>query len=112
MTLRWVELALGWLAVLLAAAIAAFTYYGGFIAPGSEARDLLGFGCVVTLIALGVTVDSMLNWMAGKIVLALATLAFLGITAISFVSFLYLPAILTLLATVLAFARSAARRTP
>jgi len=105
MSLSRVELILGWLAVLLGAAVAAFTYYGAFIDSHSIQRDLVVFGVVLGMIAVGVTADGLFRWPLGRILLGVATLALLAITAISFVSFLYAPALLAIGATVLAFVR-------
>ncbi|HLY31616.1 MAG TPA: hypothetical protein VKQ36_11345 [Ktedonobacterales bacterium] len=107
-----VELVLGWLAVLVAASIVAFSYFGGFIAQESVQRDLLGFGAVLGSMALGVTLDSLLDWLPGRVLLGLATLVFLAITAISFISFLFVPAALAVAATVPAFVHPALRHTP
>ena len=41
MALNRVELLLGWLAVILAGAVVAYTYFGGFIAPDSVQPDLI-----------------------------------------------------------------------
>ena len=105
MSLNRLELALGWLAVLLGAAVAAFTYHGNFIAPDSVQRDLVVFGVVLAAVAVGVTADSLLSWPIGKVLLGAATLALLVIAAISFVVFLFAPTLLALVATILAFAR-------
>src|SRR5579862_374105 len=107
MALRWVELLLGWLAILTSAAIAVYIYIylGAAIPTESLKSDLLGFGAVVAVMALGVTLDSLLNWLPGRVLLGLATLAFLAITAFSFISFFFLPAFLAVATTILAFVR-------
>lgn len=115
MTLNRLELLLGWLAVLLSVAIAAFTYFSGLIAPFAVQTDLLGFGVIVGAMALGVTLDGvfggLIGWV-GKVLLTLATLALLGIAAISFVIFFFVPALLAVGATILAFARPFVRQVP
>ncbi|HLY29406.1 MAG TPA: hypothetical protein VKQ36_00130 [Ktedonobacterales bacterium] len=109
---RLIEFVMGWLAILLAAAIAAYTFFGGFIEAGSVKSDLLIFGGVLAVMALGVTIDVLPGWWPGRLLLGLGTLAFLAITAISFIALLFVPAILALLATIAAFVRPFVRQTP
>lgn len=105
MSLQRLELLFGWLAVVLGGAVLAFTYYGNFIAADSIQRDVLVFRSVLGVLALGVSLDGLFGWLVGRLLLVLATLALLVITAISFISFLYPPAFLALGAAILAFAR-------
>jgi|GEM_PF-2528762 hypothetical protein len=109
MGLNCVELLLGWLAIILAGTVAAFTYFGGFIEPDSVQRDLIGFGVILLSIALGVTADGVFDFLPGRLLLALATLVFAVIAVISFVLFLLPPAALAVGATLLAFVRPYAR---
>ena len=50
--LRIVELAFGWLAVILGAALLAFINTGGFIAPDSVAQDVIGFSIILVVLAI------------------------------------------------------------
>jgi hypothetical protein len=53
MALNRVELLLGWLAVILAGAVAAYAYFGGYIAPDSVQSDLIGVAVILLTLALG-----------------------------------------------------------
>lgn len=105
MALNRVELLLGWLAVILAGAVAAYTYFGGYIAPDSVQSDLIGFAVILLALALGVTVDGVIGFLPARMLLGLATLAYCGIAAISFLTFLLPSAFLALGATFIAFFR-------
>jgi hypothetical protein len=88
MALNRVELLLGWLAVILAGAAAAYTYFGGFIAPDSVQRDLIGFAVILLALAMGLTVDGVFGFLPGRVLLGLATLVYCGVAASSFITFL------------------------
>lgn len=102
------ELALAWVAAILTAAVALYTYLGGFIAPQSVTVDLLGAALILAAIALGAALDVASNggarWV-GLILLTGGTLALAFVAAISFVLFLLPPAALALVATALAYIR-------
>ncbi|HEU0028446.1 MAG TPA: hypothetical protein VFQ25_15140 [Ktedonobacterales bacterium] len=108
-----IELAAGWLAVALGVAIALFTWMGGFIEPQSVFADLFGFGVILLLIAIGVTLDAAAPTLAARIVarvlLTAGTLLLLGVTVISFVALLFAPALLAITATLLAYTRGEPR---
>jgi hypothetical protein len=105
MGLNHIELLLGWLAILVAVAVAALAYVGGFIAPGSVEPDLIGLAVILLALAIGVTVDSIVDFLPARILLGLATLV-LGMAAIvSFLVLLVLSALLAAGATLLAFVR-------
>jgi len=102
---RLIELVLGWLAAILDGAVAAYIYFGGFIAPDSVQRDLIGFGALLLALVVGVTLDSVFDVLIGRLLLAVATLLLAVISLTSFIAFL-LPAVpLTVGATMLAFFR-------
>ncbi|HEY7976424.1 MAG TPA: hypothetical protein VID72_13835, partial [Ktedonobacterales bacterium] len=80
------ELAAGWLAVLLGVAIALLVWQSGMISPGAVVVDLLGFGVILALIAVGVTLDAAVTpsraaRIAGWALLAAGTLLLLYVTA-------------------------------
>jgi hypothetical protein len=108
-----IELVAGWLAVGLGVAIALYTWLGGFIEPQSVFADLFGFGLILLLIAVGVTLDSAAPTRAARIVartlLTTGTLLLLGVTVISFVAFLFAPALLAIVATALAYTHGESR---
>lgn len=91
--------------MVLGGAVLAFIYYGNFIAPDSTQRDVLVFSGVLGALALGVSLDGLFGWLVGRLLLALATLALLAITVVSFVSLLFPSAFLALGAAILAFVR-------
>jgi hypothetical protein len=102
---NYLELLLGWLAILVAGAVAALTYVGGFIAASSVEPDLIGLSIILLAMAIGVTVDSLFDFLPARILLALATV-FLAIAAmVSFLALLVLSACLAAGATLLAFTR-------
>jgi hypothetical protein len=102
-----IELAAGWLAIGLGVVIALYTWLGGFIAPQSVFADLFGFGLILLLIAVGVTLDAAAPTLTARVVarvlLTIGTLLLLGVTVISFVAFLFAPALLAIVATALAY---------
>jgi hypothetical protein len=102
---NYVELLLGWLAILVAGAVAVLTYAGGFIAPGSVEPDFIGLAVILLAIAIGVTVDSLVDFLPARIVLGLATLLLAMVAVVSFLAFLVLSALLAAGATLLAFIR-------
>jgi hypothetical protein len=85
-----VELLLGWLAVVLASAVVAYTNYmsNGFvavnIAPDTLHLFLVGFGAIMLCLAVGVTLDGLFDLLAGRVLLVLATLIFAMGTALLF----------------------------
>lgn len=103
--MKRVEFVLGWLAAVLIGAEIAYILIGGFVAPQSAGADLVLFGVPTALLAVGVTLDTARNSLAGRWLLTLATLFVLGLTAISFLASLFIPAAAALVATVLAYAR-------
>jgi hypothetical protein len=103
------ELLCGWLAALLASAVAVFIRYGGYIAPASTALDLIILGVLLAALALGVTLDVERDSRTGRLLLALATALFAVNIAISRSTLLLLPLLLALTATTLAFTRPHAR---
>ena len=105
MALRLIQLVLGWLAVILAGPVVAFIYFGGYIAPDAVRVDLIGSGVLLLALAVGVTTDSIFDFLPGRILLALATLVYTAIAATSFVLFLLPSAGLAILATAIAFIR-------
>jgi hypothetical protein len=110
-----IDLAAGWLAVLLGAAIALFTWVGGFIAPQSVFVDVFIFGLILLLIAVGVTLDAVAPTPAARVVarviLTTGTFLLVGVTAISFIAFLFAPALLAFVATLFAYTPGAPRPT-
>lgn len=100
-----IELLLGWLAVIIAGAVAAQLYFGGFIAPDSVQPDLIGIALILLTMAIGVTLDGIFDLLPGRVLLLLATIAYFGVAAISFIEFLLPSAGLAIGATLLAFLR-------
>ena len=84
--LRIVELAFGWLAVILGAALLIFSYAGGFIASESVVQDVVGFSIILAVLALGVTLDYFFSALATWLLLAVGALAVLVVASISFIS--------------------------
>ncbi len=84
-------------------------WLGGFIASQAVVVDLLVYGLMLLLVALGVTLDLLAPTMATSVValvmLTLGTLTLTGWFAISFIVTFGLPALLAILATALAFIR-------
>jgi hypothetical protein len=105
MGLNYLELLLGWLAIFVAGAVAALAYYGGFIDPSSVQLDLIVLTVILLAMAIGVTVDSIFDFLPARILLGVATIAFGVIAAVSFLVLLVLSALLAAGATVLAFTR-------
>jgi predicted MFS family arabinose efflux permease len=85
-----VELVLGWLAILLASGVVAYTNFveNGFsvrnIAPDTLHWALLGFGVLMLGLALGVTLDGVFDLLPGRVLLVISTLIFAVITALLF----------------------------
>jgi hypothetical protein len=106
---RAIELAAGALTVIAGVAIMLPIWLGGFIAPQSVVADLLAYGMMLLLVALGVTLDVLAPTIAVKIValvmLTLGALALAGWFVISFIISFGLPALLALIATALAYVR-------
>jgi predicted branched-subunit amino acid permease len=102
---NYVELLLGWLAILVAGAVAVLTYVGGFIAASSVEPDFIGLAVILLAMAIGVTVDSLVDFLPARIVLGLATLLLAMVAVVSFLAFLVLSALLAAGATLLAFIR-------
>lgn len=99
------ELILGWLAAVLFGGEMVYIFVGGFVAPQSAVADLVLFGGIAVLLAVGVTLDTVRDSLAGRWLLTLATLAMLGLTAISFLASLFVPAVAALLAAIFAYVR-------
>lgn len=104
-SLRWYEFATGWLAVLIGAAVAWFTWQAGFIAPNAVRQDLIGAAVMLGLIALSVTLETLTSSLLARIVLAVAALAWCVVVTSSFLLVLLPSGGLALLATTLAFMR-------
>ena len=84
------ELIFGWLSVLISAAVLIFSYAGGYIAPESVGQDMIGFSAVLTLLALGVTLDYFFSSRTTRILLVVGALAMLAIVLISLISYMLL----------------------
>lgn len=116
--LRRLELLFGWLAIILSCGVVAYTNFvaGGFspatIAPDTVHRFLIGFGVVMLALAIGVTLDGVFDLLTGRLLLALATLAFAVFTAYLFdYGFFFWPSVLLAAgATMIAFVRHAVSR--
>lgn len=110
---RGIELALGALAVISGAVIMGSIWLGGLIAPESVFPDVIGYGLMLLVVALGVTLDVLAPTGATKavalILLTLGTMALLGWFAISFIVSFGAPAILALIVTALAYIRLSER---
>lgn len=104
-SLRWYEFAAGWLAVLIGAAVAWYTWQGGFIAPDSVQKDLIWAAVMLGLIALSVTLEVFMSSLLARILLTVAALAWCVVVTSSFLTFLLPSGGLALLATTLAFMR-------
>lgn len=113
---RAIELAAGALAIISGVAIMLSIWQGGFIAPQSVIADLLAYGMMLLLVALGVTLDVLAPTMAAKVValvmLTLGALTLTGWFAISFIVMFGIPALLAIIATVLAYVRLASSEAP
>jgi hypothetical protein len=113
MGLNRLELLLGWLAIILACAVVAYTNFvaNGFsatdIAPDTTHRFLIGFGAIMLALAIGVTLDGVFDLLAGRVVLALAALALAVLTAYLLdYGFFFWPSVgLAIAGTLLAFTR-------
>lgn len=103
--LRIVELAFGWLAVILGAALLAFINTGGFIAPDSVAQDVIGFSIILVVLAIGVTLDFFFSSLATRVLLAIGALAMIVVAVMSFITLSLPIAALALTAAIIAFAR-------
>ncbi|HEX9038801.1 MAG TPA: hypothetical protein VF808_17600 [Ktedonobacterales bacterium] len=110
---RGIELAAGWLAVIAGVAIMGDIWLSGFIDPSAVVADLLAYGLMLALIALGVTLDVQAPNGATKavalVMLTLGTLALTGWFVISFVVLFGAPALLAIIATALSYARLGSR---
>jgi hypothetical protein len=105
--IRGFEIAAGALAVISGVAIMGSIWQGGFIDPNSVVPDLLAYGMMLLLVALGVTLDVLTMSGPAKAVallmLVLGALTLTGWFAISFILEFGLPALLAIIATVLGF---------
>lgn len=109
---RGIELAAGALAVISGVAVMLPIWLGGFIAPESVVADLLIYGLMLLLVAVGVTLDvqastTLVAKVVALLLLTLGAVALTGWFAISFIISFGLPALLAIIATVLAYARLA-----
>jgi hypothetical protein len=112
-TVRAIELAAGALAVISGALIMGSIWLGGLIDPNAVVSDLIGYGMMLLLIALGVTLDLLAPTRATKavalVMLTLGTLALTGWFVISFIVEFGAPALLAIIATILAYIRLSER---
>ncbi len=114
--IRGIEVAAGWLAVISGAALAFMIWQGGFIAPESTIVDLVVFGFILLLVAVGVTLDALApTWAVRTVALSLLTIGVLALTFIFVISFIIelgIPVLLAIIATVLAYVRLASSEAP
>ena len=106
--LRTIELVLGWFAVIWGAALFAYIYAGGFIAPESVAQDVIGFSIILTVLAIGVTLDFFFSSLVTRVLLAIGALAVIVVATISFITWALPMAFLALTAAIIAFAHPSA----
>lgn len=111
--LRRFEVTAAALAIISGAALMLSIILGGFIDPNAIIADSLAYGLMLLFVALGVTLDALAPNAATKAVaLAMLTLGALLLTgwfAISFIITFGIPALLAIIATILAYARLGAR---
>ncbi len=111
--IRGIELAAGALGVISGVAVMLPIWLGGLIAPQSVIADLLAYGLMLLLVALGVTLDVLATATATKVValvmLTFGTLLLTGWFVISFITSFGLPALLAIVATALAYVRLSSR---
>ncbi len=107
--LRVIEAVAGGLAIIIGAGLMLSIWLGGFIAPQAVVADLLAYGLMLLLVALGVTLDLLARTMATSVValvmLTLGALTLTGWFAISFIVTFGLPALLAIIAAALAYIR-------
>lgn len=88
-------------------------WLGSFIDPRAIIGDLLAYLLMLLLVALGATLDVLAPTAATKavalVMLTIGSLALTGWFAISFITTFGVPALLAIIATILAYARLGAR---
>jgi hypothetical protein len=102
---RIVEFAAGWLAVFTGGAMTLAIWKGSYISPDSVGLDLTIFGVILAVIALSVTLESVIGSVMARITLAIGALALTAVFVVSFVIELGIPALLAIGATFVALAR-------
>lgn len=109
-SLRVIELVLGWLAVILGAALLAFLNSGEIVFADAESaqRDTIGLSLLLLVLAVGVTLDVLYSSRASLILLAVGAFAMIVVGVVSFIILLLLPASLAVATAIIGFARSSA----
>ena len=112
---RVIEAATGGLTVITGAGLALSIWLGGFIAPEAVVSDLVGFALILALIAVGVTLDIAASTRVASAVartfLIIGALAMLVVSALSFIVYFAVPALLAVATAVFAFTHQPARAT-